>query len=268
MCPARIVSLVPSTTESICQFGARTALVGCTRYCTEPASEVAGVARVGGTKNPDCEAILRLAPDLVLANREENRPEDLEFLAARVPLSAPTPRTVPEAVAALRELAAVLGADAKFAAWQRQFDDVLAAIQPPPGPPRRCYYAIWQKPWMTVSADTFVHDVLQRVGFANVAAAAAARYPEWSPAMAIKAGVELVLLASEPWPFDARQRDDIAAARTFGDATLLLCDGRDFCWHGTHLLTGLRRAAQLVTESVHQPLERWRRSRPGGDAAG
>jgi ABC-type Fe3+-hydroxamate transport system substrate-binding protein len=245
MHPARIVSLVPSTTESICRFGGRAALVGCTRYCTEPASALAGVARVGGTKNPDCEAILRLAPDLVFGNREENRPEDLEFLAARVPVSAPTPRTVPEAVVALSELATTLGAHAEFAVWQRQLDDVLATLEPPPGPPRRCYYAIWKKPWMTVAADTFVHDVLQRVGFANIAAAASTRYPEWSPAMAVEAGTEVVLLASEPWAFDAQQRDEIAAARAFGTAAVLLCDGRDFCWHGTRLVEGLRRAREV-----------------------
>ncbi|MFN6194070.1 MAG: helical backbone metal receptor, partial [Planctomycetota bacterium] len=106
--PRRIVSLVPSTTETVCAFGARERLVGCTRYCTEPAAALRGVARIGGTKNPKRDAIAALRPDLVLANAEENRPDDLEWLAARAPVLVQTPRTVAEAAAALGELAARL----------------------------------------------------------------------------------------------------------------------------------------------------------------
>ena len=117
----------------------------------------------------------------------------------------------------------------------------VAATQPSP----RVYYAIWRKPWMTVSGDTYVHDVMAQSGFANVAADAAARYPEMAPEEAVARGVEVVLLASEPWTFDDAQREELANARTFGDARVVLCDGRDFSWHGVHVAAGVAAARRL-----------------------
>lgn len=246
--PRRLVSLVPSTTESVAAFGAGERLVGCTRYCTHPSSALAGVARIGGTKNPDRERVLALQPDLVLGNAEENRAEDLEWLAARVPVLVQTPRTVDEAAAAVRELAAALGVDGGpvLVAVQRSIAQLGGSVAAGRSASLRVYYAIWRKPWMTVSADTFVHDVLRCCGATNVAADAAARYPEMDPTAAVACGVDVVLLASEPWAFDDAQRRELAAAGTFGAARLVLCDGRDFSWHGTHMAIGLLRAQELL----------------------
>ena len=243
--PARIVSLVPSTTESVCELGAAAALVGCTRYCTEPAAALRAIARVGGTKNPDREAVLRLRPDLVLANAEENRAEDIAWLEQRVPVLVQGPRTVAEAITALRQLALRLGraeaAEARLAALAP-----LVIAGAPAGPRVRVYYAIWRRPWMSVNADTFVHDVLRLAGADNVCAADPARYPEVAPTVAVARGVEVVLLASEPWAFDEAQRHELAGARTFGAARVVTCDGRDFCWHGVRMVDGVRRAAALL----------------------
>ena len=123
----------------------------------------------------------------------------------------------------------------------------VQALQPWSVPPSRSVdalrvvYAIWRKPWMSVNADTFVHDVLQRCDVVNVCADAPARYPELVPEEL--AGVDAVLLPSEPWEFDESQRAELAARRTFGNAQLVLCDGRDFCWHGTRMVGGLQRAS-------------------------
>jgi len=245
--PRRIVSLVPSTTESVCAFGVRDRLVGCTRYCTHPEGGLDGVVRVGGTKNPDRERLLALAPDLVLGNAEENRPEDLEWLQQRVPVLVQTPRRIGEAVRGLAELAAVLRAgEACAAAVAQQVDASLAGVQKSRVGPR-VYYAIWRKPWMSVSADTFVHDVLAQAGARNVCAEDPARYPEVEPASAIARGVDRVLLASEPWAFDEAQRAELAQRGEFGQARLVLCDGRDFCWHGVHMAIGLPRAFALLS---------------------
>jgi ABC-type Fe3+-hydroxamate transport system substrate-binding protein len=248
----RLVSLVPSSTDSVCRLGAAAALVGCTSYCTEPAAALTAVARVGGTKNPNLEAILRLAPDLVLGNAEENRPQDLEFLAARVPVLVQTPRTVAAAIADVGQLAERLGTPvAAAAAFCELASAAVRAIPAAPAPLRACY-VIWRKPWMSISADTYIHDVMRLVGLHNVCASAMARYPEVEPAAIVASGIDVVLLASEPWEFDAAQATELRAARTFGDATLLLCDGRDFCWHGTRLVTGLRRASELVATARAQ----------------
>jgi ABC-type Fe3+-hydroxamate transport system substrate-binding protein len=245
--PRRIVSLVPSTTESVCVLGRADRLVGCTRWCTEPAAALRGVARIGGTKNPDREAIAALAPDLVLANGEENRAEDLAWLEQRFPVLVQTPGDVPEAVRDLRALAVRLGATAAAAPLLRQIEARIAALAAAPPPrPQRVYYAIWRRPWMSVGRTTFVHDVLTRIGFANVCADATARYPAVEPSQAVERGVECVLLASEPWAFDEAQRAEIAALRLFGGARLVLCDGRDFCWHGVRMADGLARAAAVA----------------------
>jgi ABC-type Fe3+-hydroxamate transport system substrate-binding protein len=243
--PSRIVSLVPSSTESVAALGAGARLVGCTRYCTHPAAELALVARVGGTKNPDREQVLQLRPDLVLGNAEENRPEDLEWLAERVPVLVQTPRTVVEAARDLRALAQRLDALPhvepvllRIEAW------LTAAAAATIGRARaRVFYAVWPKPWMSANRDTFVHDVVRLGGCENVMAAAAERYPQVSPATV---DADLVLLPSEPWAFDERQRDELAAARTFGAARLALCDGRDFCWHGIHMAEGLGHAFRVL----------------------
>ena len=247
--PQRIVSLVPSTTESVCALGAADALVGCTRYCTEPADVVDRVLRIGGTKNPSREAIARLEPDLVLANAEENRPDDIDWLQARTNVLVQTPRTVPEAADALRALASRLGAVNAVQPVLLRIEAQLAAAEVAAldQRPLRVFYAIWRKPWMSVSRDTFVDDVLRRLGAENVCADAAARYPEVEIDAIRAAGVDAVLLPSEPWEFDVSDRDEIAAARVFGSAAIELCDGRDFCWHGVRMANGLGRAAELVS---------------------
>jgi ABC-type Fe3+-hydroxamate transport system substrate-binding protein len=244
----RIVSLVPSTTESVCELGAQDRLIGCTRYCTEPAVGLEGVARVGGTKNPDKEAIAALSPDLVLGNAEENRPQDLEWLAARFPTCIQTPRTVVEAAADLRRLADLIDRNDAVQPFLLRIEAQIAAakVEALTRPVIRVYYAIWRMPWMTVNHDTFIHDVLTLCGAQCVAADSAERYPSVEPADSLANGLELVLLASEPWEFDASQRDEIAASKLFGDASVLLCDGRDFCWHGVRMADGLGRILSLL----------------------
>ena len=246
--PERVVSLVPSTTESICLLGATEVLVGRTRYCTEPAGLQRRVPSIGGTKNPDIEAVLGLRPDLVVANAEENRAEDLERLATRVPVLVQTPKSVVEATGDLRALANRLDRLEAAEPFLRRIEArvAAAAAEALGGSPRSVYYAIWRKPWMTVNRDTFVHDVLALCGARSVAADAAARYPELCPEQAVSRGVELVLLASEPWEFDEAQRAEVAAARWFGDAEVRLVDGRDFCWHGARMADGLGRALDAV----------------------
>ncbi|HXH84607.1 MAG TPA: helical backbone metal receptor, partial [Candidatus Tectomicrobia bacterium] len=108
--PRRIVSLVPSFTETLFTLGAGPRLVGCTIYCREPAAGVTGVVRIGGTKNPRLDAIRALRPDLVVANVEENLREHVETLRAwGLPVLVLYPRTVAEGIAAIRALGAATG---------------------------------------------------------------------------------------------------------------------------------------------------------------
>ena len=105
MAPERIVSLVPSLTETLFALGVGGRVVGRTRYCTQPPRTVGKIAKVGGTKKIDVERVLELDPDLVVAVKEENSREDVEALAG-LPVFLGAPETVEGAVRMLRDLAA------------------------------------------------------------------------------------------------------------------------------------------------------------------
>ncbi len=249
---ARIVSLVPSTTESVCALGRADGLVGCTRFCTEPAGELAAVERVGGTKNPDLEQIARLAPDLVLVNAEENELEHIAWLRERFTVLQQTPCTVREAAAELRELALRLDALPAVQPFLLRIEAQLAAAEVArlDRPPLRAFYAIWRKPWMSVNGRTFIHDMLTVAGAVNVCAEEPDRYPEMALDEVRRRRPEVVLLPSEPWVFDAEQRDELRAAGPFAPAVLQLCDGRDFCWHGVRMADGIGRAAAVIARAA------------------
>lgn len=245
---SRIVSLVPSTTESVCELGAGDRLVGCTRYCTEPAAQLGAVARIGGTKNPSLERIAALRPDLVLGNAEENRVEDLSWLQERFPVLVQTPCTVVEAAHGLRELADRLGAREALTPHLLRIEAQLAAaaVATLGRRPLRVFYAIWAKPWMSINRTTFIHDVLRVAGADNVCADEATRYPEVTPDLVQSRGPAAVLLPDEPWEFGPEALEELTREARFGRARLTLCSGRDFCWHGIHLADGIGRAVELV----------------------
>lgn len=244
----RVVSLVPSMTETVCLLGAQAKLVAVTRYCTEPADVLRDVARVGGTKNPKLEKIALLQPDLVLVNSEENRAEDIAWLRARLPVLQHQPRTVPEAADVIRDVARVLGAAEEGVPWLVRIEAQVtrARVEALSLGEVRVFYAIWNKPWMGVNRDTYIHDVLSRVGAVNVFAEEGARYPQVTPEMVREGETQLVLLSSEPFPFTELDLVELQQTQTFGKAKVLLCDGRDFSWHGVRTADGLGRALDLL----------------------
>jgi ABC-type Fe3+-hydroxamate transport system substrate-binding protein len=128
--PRRIVSLVPSWTETLFAFGSADEIVGITRFCVEPAEAVAAVPKIGGTKNPDIKAIVDQRPDLVIANAEENRREDIERLRADgVPVFTTYPRTVASAVESILKLGSVVGRPAEAGAMAREIVKSVSEIE-------------------------------------------------------------------------------------------------------------------------------------------
>src|SRR3954469_14865688 len=173
--PTRLVSLVPSLTEAIAATDAGL-LVGATDWCTHPAG--LDVARVGGTKWPDLDRVRDLAPDLVIANAEENRDEDVAALRADgIPVWVTAPATVDQALASLDRLCAVLGRPEPE--WLRRVHGVWADV--PRLPDVTAVVPIWRRPWMVLGRDTFAGDVLARLGVRHVFAQAADRYPRLAP---------------------------------------------------------------------------------------
>lgn len=227
----RIVSLVPSLTETLACSGAADRLVGVTKFCTHPPGLVAHVDRVGGTKNPDVAAIVALGPDLVVANAEENREEDLNALRAEglaVWVTAPT--TVPSALTSIGRLLAAcrLGPDAS--AWFRPASAAWPIEMPPVT--RRAFVPIWRRPWMSLGHDTFAGDLLARLGIGHVYADATDRYPKIDLDDARARRPDLVLLPDEPYVFGADDRDDFAG----WGVPVALISGRHLTWYGPSLV--------------------------------
>jgi ABC-type Fe3+-hydroxamate transport system substrate-binding protein len=242
-----VVSLCPSITETIVAIGGRGALVGVTRYCTRPSGILWGLPRVGGTKSPEISRILDLSPDLVFANAEENRREDVEALRkAGIEVDVTLPKTVSEVPSAIRNWGRRLGTEAEADALAARIESAWKALEERPARPRFRYaYWIWKDPWMTISDDTYVADLLRLAGGVNVYGSEKVRYPTTHPSEALAREPEVHIFASEPYPF-SEEKHGALVERLFGAHTRrLFVEGDDFCWHGVRTLEGLRRAAEL-----------------------
>jgi ABC-type Fe3+-hydroxamate transport system substrate-binding protein len=240
----RVVSLVPSLTEAVAVLGRADALVGVTAWCERGAPASATV--VGGTKNPDVARITALRPDLVLANSEENRAEDLAALrAAGVTVHETFPRTVTDVGPMLRGLGQALDATSAAEAAAADVEGATAgALAAAPRTPVAVCTLIWRKPWMAVGPDTFVDDLLRHCGFANVLAGWEERYPRLDPSLVLRP--EAVLLPSEPYAFT--QADLPAVEDLLGEVAHRFVDGRLLTWHGPSTAQALRVFTALAVE--------------------
>jgi len=251
----RVVSLCPSITETLVAIGGLRSLAGVTRYCTRPKGMLWGVPRIGGTKTPDVGRILDLKPDVVFANAEENRREDVEALrAAGVEVDVTLPRRVAEVPPAIRRWGERLGTSEEAEALATRIEARLEEIAASPAPPPFRYaYWIWKDPWMTVSGDTYVADLIRLAGGVNVFGDEPARYPAVTPAEALSRRPDVHVFPSEPYPF-SEERHGAAIARAFGGSMRrVFVDGDDFCWHGARTLEGIRAVRTLVNSG--QPPE-------------
>lgn len=221
---ARVVSLVPSLTEALASVS-REALVGATDWCTHPAD--LGTTRVRGTKNPDLATIRGLVPDVVVANKEENRELDVRRLCdSGVRVWVTDIRTVPGAVSSMERLLDGLG-------WARP--EWLARARerwcgPLPAVTRRVAVPIWRDPWMVVGSDTFTGDLLRRLGWENVFDDSPERYPHVTVEEIESAGPDAVLLPDEPYVFTATDGPEAFAS------PIELVSGRLITWYGPSLV--------------------------------
>ena len=245
----RVVSLCPSLTELVFDLGCGDALVGITDYCVHPAERVGAVESVGGTKTPDVARILELAPDLVLLNEEENRVEDADELeAAGIRCHSSMPRDAGETAAMVRSIGAALeapGAAEHIAAdIEARSARVRAAARGAVAV--RFAYLIWKDPWMSVNRETFAHALLAQAGGVNVFGERAERYPAVSLDELVAARPELVLLCTEPYPFEPRHARELAVATGIDPACIRVADGEYLSWHGSRTPDGIDYAADLI----------------------
>jgi ABC-type Fe3+-hydroxamate transport system substrate-binding protein len=250
--PQRIVSLVPSWTETLFAFGCDEEIVGVTRFCVVPAAAVEPLRKIGGTKNPDVRAILELRPDLVIANAEENRREDIERIReGGIAVFTTYPRTIAAAVESILKLGGLVGREAAADAMAREIVRSVSEIETGLGAWNklrfRVFCPIWKNPWMVFNGDTYAHDVLRMVGFNNIFASAGERYPRTTLAEAIELRPDYVLLPDEPYEFGAKDVDELKPLLPPAlSRRLVLINGRDLHWYGAHMVGGLKSLAALL----------------------
>jgi ABC-type Fe3+-hydroxamate transport system substrate-binding protein len=223
--PARVVSLVPSATETLLAWGIEP--VAVTRFCEQP-----DLVTVGGTKDPDVDAIVALEPDLVVVCVEENRREDADALEqAGLELFVFDIDHVADVGPQLVALADRLGVPRPVEVY-------------PPAVPivSRCAFVpIWRRPWMTLSGGTYGSSLLERVGIANLFADDGTRYPEVELGDVASSGADLVIAPSEPYPFTERHRAELEAV-----APVVFVDGRDLFWWGVRTPDAIGRLAAAL----------------------
>ncbi|MFJ8793817.1 helical backbone metal receptor [Streptomyces sp. NPDC102462] len=222
----RVVSLVPSLTEAVAET-VPGVLVGATDWCVRPAG--LAVTRVGGTKNPRVDRIVALAPDLVIANEEENRAPDLDALrTAGLTVLVTEVRDVPRSFGELTRVLIACGATTR-PRWLDEAEDAWSAL---PVPARRvtAVVPVWRRPWTVLGRDTFAGDVLARLGVDNIHAGHADRYPRIPLDELRAAAPDLVVLPDEPYRFTA---DD--GPEAFPGLPCALVSGRHLTWYGPSL---------------------------------
>jgi ABC-type Fe3+-hydroxamate transport system substrate-binding protein len=250
--PRRIVSLVPSITETLCALGLGDALVGITVYCVEPHEVVAGKARIGGEKNPDLDKIRRLEPDLVVANIEENLRDHVEALRAwSIPVWVTYPKTVVEGIRLIAELGAVTATEARAAELvgeiQPLYERVRSAASRLASVP--VFYPIWRAPYMTINRDTYIHDMLCVCGARNVFADRPERYPTVTLQEVAAARPAVIMLPDEPFRFRRAHLADFASyveVPAVRDGRIRLVDGKPFSWYGPRIAEALRTIPSLI----------------------
>lgn len=238
--PQRLISLVPSLTEALA-LSAPGTLVAATDWCSHPAD--LDVARIGGTKNPRVDAIVALVPDLIVANAEENRADDIAALrAAGLQVWVTDIRTVDQALASMSRLLESIAAPE--CDWLDEARDRWGRLPDVTGPKRRrAVIPIWRKPWMHVGSDTYAGDVLRRLGVDNVLAESAERYPrirlEELPAF------DLVIMPDEPYKFTEQDGPEC-----FAPVACALVDGRSLTWYGPAMVAAPRLLAEQLARAI------------------
>jgi len=263
--PARVVSLVPSTTESIFALGAGASLVGRTRYCISPSPAVQVIEKIGGTKDPDLARIIALQPNLVLANKEENRRQDILHLREHgLAVYVDYATTVEESLSLVSTLGRIFACEQAADSLVRQGVRALAALhlraqdlqqqnelrlKPRHSARPRVVAFIWKDPWMAVGSQTYAGDLIEALGGDHVLKTDPDRYVKVEPADIAALAPDILLFPDEPFAFKEKDLDfwrgQFPQLSAVTGGRLRICSGQDFVWIGTRTVDALGRLSAL-----------------------
>jgi ABC-type Fe3+-hydroxamate transport system substrate-binding protein len=232
--PRRIISLVPSLTETLFDLGAGDAVVAITDFCIFPPD--LSLPRIGGTKNPRVEEIRALAPDLVHMNLEENLRRHAEAIEGFAPVFVTEPKSVEDVIALIEQLGAIHHRRERAMELAEELRSQLRAM-----PKRAFTFAcpIWKNPWMWCGGDTYVSRLVEAAGGSNVLRDRE-RYPQLALEDVLAMKPDVVFLPDEPYLFTDEDAASIKG-KVVGPFP-----GHLFTWHGTRTTLGLR----FLSESV------------------
>jgi ABC-type Fe3+-hydroxamate transport system substrate-binding protein len=245
---ARIVCLVPSITELVCDLGLGDQLVGRTGFCIHPWETVRTIPKVGGTKDVKLDRVRELAPTHAIVNVDENRREDADALAEFVPHIVVTHPLGPlDNLGLYRLLGETFGREAQAARLCEEFEHALDEVRTRTWAPQDVLYLIWRDPWMAVAPDTYIAQMLALVGWRSHPLHSEDRYPTVDLEQC--AGrVDRVLLSSEPYHFRERHIAEVAAAVPGAEVSLI--DGEMTSWYGSRAIQGLRYLADYAAATL------------------
>jgi ABC-type Fe3+-hydroxamate transport system substrate-binding protein len=234
--PRRVVSLVPSVTETLFDLGAGETVVGVTDFCIFPASGLEQVTRVGGTKNPVVEKIRSLRPDLVYMNFEENLERHAREIENFAPIHVSEPKSVGDVERLVRDLGNIHGRQGKAREWIDALDREVTALSSQRPFTFAC--PIWKNPWMWCGGDTYVSNLVASAGGVNVLADRS-RYPSLGLEQIEALAPSVIFLPDEPFVFTGDDRKELAARMPAAEF-IGPFPGHLFTWHGTRTVAGLR----------------------------
>ena len=242
----RVISLVPSLTKTICDFGLKSNLVGVTNFCVDPSDIYKHAQRIGGTKDPQIEKIKDLRPTHVIVNEEENTFEHIDALRKDFSLLSTFPKSPRDVPALLRDMGTFLNCSAVAENQARDLESLISNFDNSDGWSRQFgktfLYLIWRDPWMAVSQDTYISRFLELLGLSNIIKDEN-RYPIVTPEVIRSMAPDVIFMSSEPWPF--RRRDADVWRALSGSPTnqnIFWIDGKALSWYGTLTLSALNEA--------------------------
>lgn len=231
MPPNSIISLVPSLTELLFDLGLGERISGRTRFCIHPKEKIKDIPIIGGTKNPRLDKIREIKPDLIIANKEENRQEDVEELKRDFDVHVTEIDNINEALFTIHDIGWKCGVEEKAKELiqniQRRMEDV------PDEKPMTAAYMIWRDPWMTVGGDTYIQSVMDHWQLENVFGDKT-RYPKTSLEELSYKKPDVILLSSEPYPFKEKHIKEVS--EFCKNTSIILVNGEWFSWYGSRML--------------------------------
>lgn len=231
--PERIISLVPSITETLHYLGLDDSLIGITKFCVRPISWKKSKTIVGGTKTVKINKVRELNPDLIIANKEENSKEDIEELAKHFPVYASDIKSFEDFIAFTNDISRITNTAQKGNQLVSEIFKVKHQIKNYflKGEKLEVAYFIWKKPYMLAGNNTYINYILEFIGFTNSAKNLNGRYPELLEGEIIP---DYIFLSSEPYPFAEKHVKEFE--KIYPKSKCLVVDGEVFSWYGPRIL--------------------------------